>query len=106
MPIMHRSICPLILSILTDGLFKNLLDLPIQNLYMTACLRMLWSGKTMNDGIFLKESIKGPIIEMDSLVTNNQSRYQYLAKIFSRRNFTTTLDSFVLVEIASTHLNM
>jgi len=59
----------------------------------------------MKDGIPFKQDIKGSIVKIGPLITNNFSRHPITSKIFSLKNFMMTLNSFILVGMASTHLN-
>jgi len=55
----------------------------------------------MEDRIPLKECIKGSIAEMGPLITNDGPRHPMFSKIFALKNLTITLDSFILIGMAS-----
>jgi len=64
----------LILSVLSDNLFQNELDLSIGDFDLPICLGMIRSRQLVIDGIFLQQSFKNSVAEMRSIITNYRSR--------------------------------
>jgi len=62
---------------------------------------MVWT--TYCDGIFSHKSFKRSVAEMSATITDYSTRDSEVQKMFSFKNLTTTLLSFVLLGIASTH---
>ena len=57
------------------------------------------------DGIFSHKSVKSSIVEMSDIIADFGSRGSEAKKMFSFKNFMTTLLSLVLLGMASTHLD-
>ena len=53
-----------ILSVLSDSLFQNELDLSIGDIDLFICMGMIWSRQLVIDGIFSHQNFKNSVAEM------------------------------------------
>ena len=94
-----------IFPVLVHNFLQDKLDLSIGNLNLPTGLRMIRYGQLMSYGILSHKSFKRSITKVSAIISDDSTRGSKREKMFSFKNFMTTLLSLVLQGMASIHLD-
>ena len=95
--------CGPIFPVLVHSFLEDKLDVSIGNLNLPTGLRMIRCGQLVSYGILSHKGFKRSIAKVSAIITDDSTRSSEAGKMFSFKNFMTTLLSLVLQGMASTH---
>ena len=107
-PICPKRIMKVYTPILPSGVnnfFQDRLDLPIGNLHLTTRLLMIRYSYSMRHPILLQKCFKAPLMKCEQPSLIRSLGTPNLGNIMDFMNLDTTLELFIRVAIASTHLD-